>query len=131
MKNCKLAYVPRMSLKRIGGCRLLLFIFFLSLVCATPAQAEEGVLDKKITLIVEQKEIRDVLNDITRLVEIKFVYSAQKIPSVDKRWIKPERLNSLGHAARGNARGVCQIPSPLHRVALESFLIAGWRMIRP
>src|SRR6185295_6930500 len=61
-----------------------LFIAFFGLLYATPAQAEEGVLDKKITIIAEQKEVRDVLNEITRLVEIKFVYSAQKIPSRKK-----------------------------------------------
>ncbi|MFI5130907.1 MAG: TonB-dependent receptor [Chitinophagales bacterium] len=83
MKNCKLAYLPPFLLKRTRRW-LLLFIFFLSLANATPAKAGEDVLDKKITLIVEQKEVRDVLNDITRLVEIKFVYSAQKIPSRKK-----------------------------------------------
>ena len=47
-------------------------------------KAEEDVLDKKITLVVKQKPVREVLNDISRLVEIKFVYSAQKIPARKK-----------------------------------------------
>ncbi|HLG40222.1 MAG TPA: STN domain-containing protein, partial [Chitinophagaceae bacterium] len=84
MKNCNAAALPARS-KRLRLPGLLFFVSFLSLIYATPAQAEgEEVLDKKITLIVEQKEVRDVLSEISKLVEIKFVYSAQKIPSRKK-----------------------------------------------
>src|SRR5205085_8327614 len=68
---------------------LLFFTSLLGLVYTTPAQAAgEELLDKKITLFAEQKEVREVLNEITRLVEIKFVYSAQKIPAHKKVTIK-------------------------------------------
>src|SRR6185503_21272839 len=82
MKNCMLAHFAGISFKRIRLHRLLLFfVFLICLVYSIPAQAEEDVLDKKITLVVKQKPVRDVLNDISQLVEIKFVYSSQKIPA--------------------------------------------------
>src|SRR6185503_12223443 len=82
MKNCMLAHFAGISFKRIRLHRLLLFfVFLVCLVYSIPAQAEEDVLDKKITLVVKQKPVRDVLNDISQLVEIKFVYSSQKIPA--------------------------------------------------
>src|SRR4030095_9607321 len=84
MKNRNLAHLAGISSKSIRLHRLLLSIFLIGLVYSTPAQAEEGVLDKKITLVVKQKPVRDVLNEISRLVEIKFVYSSQKIPSRKK-----------------------------------------------
>ena len=85
MKNCKLARLAGISFKRIRFHRLLLFfIFLIGLAYSIPAQAEEDVLDKKITLVVKQKPVRDVLNDISQLVEVKFVYSAQKIPARKK-----------------------------------------------
>ena len=85
MKNCKLAHLAGISFKKIRLHRLLhFFIFLIGLVYSIPAQAEEDVLDKKITLVVKQKSVRDVLNDISRLVEIKFVYSSQKIPARKK-----------------------------------------------
>src|SRR5512138_3569354 len=82
MKNCTLAHLAGISFKRIRLHRLLLcFIFVISLAYSIPARAEDDVLDKKITLVVKQKSVRDVLNDISKLVEIKFVYSSQKIPA--------------------------------------------------
>ena len=85
MKNCKLADLAGIFFKRIRLHRLLLFFMFLiGLVYSVPAQAEEDVLDKKITLVVKQKPVRDVLYDISQLVEIKFVYSSQKIPARKK-----------------------------------------------
>jgi len=43
-----------------------------------------------------------------------------------KQWIKVERLNQIERARPANA-----MPCPLHRIALESFLIAGRQMMRP
>lgn len=81
MKNCNTAYKPIYSLKRLRLIGLFIFIFSLALVYSTPAQATPGgILDKKITLIAEQKEFKVVLNEISRLGEINFVYSAEKIP---------------------------------------------------
>ena len=84
MKNGMLAHLAGISFRKIRLHRLLLFfIFLIGLVYSIPAQAED-VLDKKITLVVKQKPVRDVLNDISGLVEIKFVYSSQKIPARKK-----------------------------------------------
>jgi hypothetical protein len=84
MKNCSPPALPN-RLKRLGLSWLSFLVSLISLGYANAARAEgEGVLDKKITLIVQQKEMRQVLNEISKLVEIKFVYSAQKIPSRKK-----------------------------------------------
>ena len=60
---------------------LFLILFFSGIIYAAP---DEEVLDKKISLIVEQKEVKVVLNDISKLAKIKFVYSPQRIPSRKK-----------------------------------------------
>lgn len=81
MKNCKLARSFTYRFKKIGLLKFPLAVFVLGLMYI-PVQAKEteNVLDKKITIVAQQKEIRDVLNEISKLVEIKFVYSAQRIP---------------------------------------------------
>jgi TonB-linked SusC/RagA family outer membrane protein len=84
MKNCSLLGTVLSPLKKTRLPRFLLTIFaFFGLAYITPAQAE-GVLDKKITIVVEQKEVKEVLSEISKLGEIKFVYSAQRIPSRKK-----------------------------------------------
>ena len=60
---------------------LFIILYFSGIVYA---ESGEEVLDKKITLIVEQKEVKVVLNDISKLAKIKFVYSPQRIPSRKK-----------------------------------------------
>lgn len=80
MKSPYIAKGPVLLMKKTG---LKLFLSFLitALAYSTPAQASpEGILDKKITLIADQKEMRDVLKEISRMVEVKFVYSSQKVP---------------------------------------------------
>ena len=54
---------------------------------ANPGNGED-VLDKKISLIVEQKEVKYILSEIRKLAEIKFVYSSQRVPCKKKvsRW---------------------------------------------
>ena len=61
-----------------------------------PATAED-VLNRKISLIVEQKEVRAILSEISKLAEIKFVYSAQRIPSRKKvsLQVHDERLGDV------------------------------------
>ena len=59
-------------------------LFITGFLYSTSMHAEEGVLDKRITLVARQKPVKEVLNDISKLVEIKFVYSSQKIPSRKK-----------------------------------------------
>jgi TonB-linked SusC/RagA family outer membrane protein len=83
MKNCKPVHLPFLYFKKTQSLRFLFFILFFGLWSYVPAKAE-GILDKKITLIAQQKEVRSILNEISKLADIKFVYSAQKIPSRKK-----------------------------------------------
>ena len=57
----------------------------LFLICfAAIAHAGDGftedILNKKISLSADQREVKDILVEISKQAEIKFVYSAQKIP---------------------------------------------------
>ena len=70
------------SLIRLGLLPVL-FIFFTGIIYGSPGFGEE-ILDKKISLVVEHKEVKTILNEISKLAEIKFVYSAQRIPSRKK-----------------------------------------------
>ncbi|HEY6504036.1 MAG TPA: TonB-dependent receptor [Chitinophagaceae bacterium] len=62
---------------------LVLVIFLPHTTYAHPGY-DADVLDKKISLVVEQKEVKTILAEISKLAEIKFVYSSQKIPSRKK-----------------------------------------------
>jgi TonB-linked SusC/RagA family outer membrane protein len=53
------------------------------MIYATPSSGQE-VLDRKINLVAEEKPVKTVLGEISRLADIKFVYSAQKIPAHKK-----------------------------------------------
>jgi len=83
MKNCNSAMWPASLLKKARHLKFLFFVLCFGLLSSAPAQAE-GVLDKKITINAQQKEMRTILNEISRLFEVKFVYSAQKIPARKK-----------------------------------------------
>ena len=58
---------------------LVLSLVFSKEVVAAPGNGED-VLNRKISIAVEQKEVRTILSEISKLAEIKFVYSAQRIP---------------------------------------------------
>ena len=76
----------RHSLSQFPGILLLtvsLIICFGGTSYAKTGDTEE-VLNKKISLVVEQKEVKSILTEISKLAEIKFVYSAQRIPSRKK-----------------------------------------------
>jgi TonB-linked SusC/RagA family outer membrane protein len=75
--------MKRNNLVRKSGSLFLAFVIFSTSIYARPNNDEE-VLDRKITLVVEQKEMKAVLNEISRLAQIKFVYSGQKIPARKK-----------------------------------------------
>jgi TonB-linked SusC/RagA family outer membrane protein len=68
---------------KIGLLPALLIICFGGIIYAKPGNGEE-ILDKKISLVAEQKEIKNVLSEISKLAEIKFVYSPQRIPARKK-----------------------------------------------
>ena len=58
---------------------LVLALVLSNEVVAAPGNGED-VLNRKISIAVEQKEVRTILSEISKLAEIKFVYSAQRIP---------------------------------------------------
>lgn len=68
---------------RIGLLPLFLVSCMTVVVSASPTSGQE-VLDRKIDLSADQKEVKTVLADISRLASIKFVYSSQRIPAHQK-----------------------------------------------
>lgn len=68
---------------RIGLLPLLMLTALNVVIQASPTNGQE-VLNKKINLIAEQKEVKTVLGEISKLAGIKFVYSAQRIPTRQK-----------------------------------------------
>ncbi len=62
----------------------LLFIFSLAGSTYAIPTAGQEVLEEKITLSADQKEVKTILSEITRLTNVKFVYSAEKIPARKK-----------------------------------------------
>src|SRR5687768_8614031 len=74
------------------GLPLLLFNCFTIVIYANSTERQE-ILDKRINLVADQKEIKTILSEISKLAEIKFVYSAQKIPA-------RKRVSILAHDQR-------------------------------
>lgn len=66
------------------GLLMMLFISCFNGVIYARTGYGEDVLNKKISLSVEQKEVKSILNEISKIAEIKFVYSAQRIPARKK-----------------------------------------------
>lgn len=64
---------------RIGLLPVLLIACLANVLYAKKTNGQE-VLDKKINLVAEQKEVKLILTEISKLAEINFVYSAQRIP---------------------------------------------------
>jgi TonB-linked SusC/RagA family outer membrane protein len=81
---------------RIGLLPLLLITGFTSMMYARPVHGQE-VLNQRINLIADNKEMKTVLNEISRLAEIKFVYSSQRIPVRQKISVaaRNQRLGEL------------------------------------
>lgn len=65
------------------GLPLLLFNCVTLVIYANSTRGQE-ILDKRINIVAEQKEIKLILSEISRLAEIKFVYSSQKVPARKK-----------------------------------------------
>lgn len=64
---------------RIGLLPLLLITGFTGIMYARPVHGQE-VLNQRINLVANNKEVKTVLNEISQLADIKFVYSSQRIP---------------------------------------------------
>jgi TonB-linked SusC/RagA family outer membrane protein len=86
-----------------GFMRVALLPVILILSLATVLYAEptngQGVLNRRVTLSCEQKEIKNILSDLSKQAEIKFVYSAQKIPARKKVTLtaRDEKLGDVLH----------------------------------
>jgi len=65
---------------RIGLLTIFLIICFGETSYAKTGDTEE-ILNKKISLVAEQKEVKSILSEISKLAGIKFVYSPQRIPA--------------------------------------------------
>jgi len=65
---------------RIGLLPLLFITCLAGVIYASPTNGQE-VLDKKISLQAQQEEMKTILTAISKAAGVKFVYSAQKIPS--------------------------------------------------
>lgn len=68
---------------RIGLLPLLLINCLTVMIYANPTRGQE-VLNKKLDLVVQQQEIKSILNQISKTTGVKFVYSAQKVPTHKK-----------------------------------------------
>src|SRR5579859_3496119 len=68
---------------RIGLLPLLLINCLAIVIYASPINGQE-ILNQRIDLVAQHKEVRTILTDISKIAGIKFVYSAQKIPSRKK-----------------------------------------------
>jgi len=65
---------------RLGLLPVLLIVGCAGISYANPADGQE-VLERKISLSADQVEIKAILNEISKKADVKFVYSAQKIPA--------------------------------------------------
>ncbi|WP_276501123.1 SusC/RagA family TonB-linked outer membrane protein [Terrimonas pollutisoli] len=65
---------------RIGLLPLVLIAGFAGISYANPAGGQE-ILERRITLSADQVEVKSILEQISRKADVKFVYSAQKIPA--------------------------------------------------
>src|SRR2546430_1023364 len=75
----ELVYQLICGFMRIGLLPLLLVSCFAGVMYARPVNGQD-ILNRKINLVADQKEIKVILNEISKLADIKFVYSAQRIP---------------------------------------------------
>jgi TonB-linked SusC/RagA family outer membrane protein len=86
-----------------GFMRVALLPFLLILCLATVIYAEptngQGILNRRVSLAADQREIKTILTDLSKQAEIKFVYSAQKIPARKKVSLnaRDEKLGDVLH----------------------------------
>ncbi|MGZ8518325.1 MAG: TonB-dependent receptor plug domain-containing protein, partial [Chitinophagaceae bacterium] len=73
----------RRLLFQFSGIGLLPFLLIICFGGTSYAKIDdsEEILNKKISLVIEQKEVKTILNEISKLADIKFVYSPQRIPA--------------------------------------------------
>ena len=74
---------PIYQFMKVGLFPMVLIFTLAGTTYALPTTGQE-VLDKKVTITAEQREVKTILSEISRLTNVKFVYSAQKIPARKK-----------------------------------------------
>lgn len=84
---------------RIGLMPLMLITAFTGTLYANHVKGQE-VLNRKISLVAEQKEVKAILSQLSKIADIKFVYSAQRIPCRQKVSLRA-RDESLGSVLDG------------------------------
>lgn len=83
MKKRKLFNLLIYRFMRNGLLPLLLVNCMTAMIYASPTRGQE-VLDKKINLVAEQKEVKAILGELSALADVKFVYSPQRVPCHQK-----------------------------------------------
>jgi len=84
---------------RIGLLPLLLVTTFAGTLYANHISGQE-VLNRKVSLVADQKEVKSILTELSKLADIKFVYSAQRIPCKQKVSLRAKD-ESLGDVLDG------------------------------
>ncbi len=83
MKKFEFSYQLIYRFMRIGLLPVLLITTFAGTLYANRSSGQE-VLNRKVSLVAEQKEVKAILNALSKIADIKFVYSAQRIPCKQK-----------------------------------------------
>ena len=83
MKNFEFSCLLIYRFMRIGLLPILLITTFAGTLYANHTNGQE-VLSRKVSLVAEQKEVKAILNQLSKIADIKFVYSAQRIPCRQK-----------------------------------------------
>jgi type II secretory pathway component GspD/PulD (secretin) len=83
MKNPLRIFRIKSKLLRILFSQLILSVVFFGISSANGGYAQE-LLNKRITLKVENRSIKQVLNEIEKSAEIRFIYSSSLIRSERK-----------------------------------------------
>ena len=77
---------------RIGLLPMLFILTFTGTLLANRSAGQE-VLNRKVSLVAEQKEVKTILAELSRIADIKFVYSAQRIPCKQKVSLRASNQN--------------------------------------
>ncbi|HTL07183.1 MAG TPA: carboxypeptidase-like regulatory domain-containing protein, partial [Chitinophagaceae bacterium] len=83
MKKFEFSYQLIYRFMRIGLLPILLITICAGTMYANGIKAQE-VLNRKVSLVAEQKEVKAILTELSKMADIKFVYSAQRIPCKQK-----------------------------------------------
>ncbi len=83
MKNFEFSYQLIYRFMRLGLLPLLLITTCVGTLYANHTKGQD-VLARKVSLVAEQKEVKAILTELSKIADIKFVYSAQRIPCKQK-----------------------------------------------